>query len=216
MTPLLTYFDVRGRAEVARLILEETGSVYREKRIQLDEWAAVKPTLAFGQLPLYEDGEYYILQSNAIYRYLARKHNLCGNSEIERVRCDVAAEACGDAWRTMSTFYWDPQFEQKRVEFEQTSLPALIAPLEVLLLQNRSGSGYWVGDALTLADFMAWHFLDYVRPFSQRTLDRFATISAFKQRFETRPRIAAYLQSTRRPKTLTVSLASFGGTPETS
>ncbi|MEO8182392.1 MAG: glutathione S-transferase N-terminal domain-containing protein [Deltaproteobacteria bacterium] len=62
--PKLTYFDIRGRAEVIRLILEETGTPYLERRIREQEWAAIKPTLPFGQVPLDEEGELRIPQSN--------------------------------------------------------------------------------------------------------------------------------------------------------
>ena len=73
-----------------------------------------------------------------------------------------------------------------------------------------------MGRGLTYVDSCAWHFLDYVRPFSQATLEKFQLLSAFQQRIAARPRIAAYLVSERRPRTLTVSMAPFGGTPETS
>ena len=215
MTPLLTYFDVRGRAEVVRLILEETATPYRERRVQVSEWPALKPSLPFGQLPTYEDGDLHIVQSHAIYRYLARKHNLYGTNEREHVRVDIVEEAFVDAQNTIGGFYWNPDFATKRDEFEASTLPDLLGKLQRLLEQN-TASDYWVGKQLTLADFVAWHALDYVRPFSQRTLDRFARLSAFKRTFESRPRIAAYLQSERRPKTLTVANAPFGGTPETS
>jgi hypothetical protein len=67
-TPLLTYFDIRGRAEVIRLILEEVAAPYRERRVQEQEWVAVKPSMPFGQMPLYQEGELVIPQSHAIYR----------------------------------------------------------------------------------------------------------------------------------------------------
>lgn len=215
-TPLLTYFDVRGRAEVIRLILEETATPYEERRIQVADWPALKPTLPFGQLPTYQDGDLSIVQSHAIYRHLARKHGLYGANEREHIRCDIVEEAFVDAQFTVGSFYSNPDFAKKRDEFEAATLPDLMTKLQRLLEQNEDGTGFWVGDRLSLADFVAWHLLDYVRPFSQRTLDRFAKLSGFKRRFEARPRIAAYLRSERRPKTLTVPMAPFGGTPETS
>jgi glutathione S-transferase len=216
MTPLLTYFDVRGRAEVIRLILEETGTPYRERRVQMSEWPTLKPTLPFGQLPTYEADGLLILQSHAIYRHLARLHNLYGKTEQERVRCDIVEETFVDAQSNVGGFYWRPDFAEKRDEYTATTLPDLLSRLQRLLEQNHNGTGFWVGDDLTYVDFCAWHLLDYVRPFSQKTLDRFEKLNAFKQRIEARPRIAAYLKSERRPKTLTVSMAPFGGTPETS
>lgn len=214
--PLLTYFDIRGRAEVIRLILEEAAAPYRERRVQEQEWAAVKPTLPFGQMPVYQEGELLIPQSHAIYRHLARKYGLYGQDERERVRCDIVEEVFVDAQNVLGTFYWSPKFAEQRGEFERTRLPELLARLERLLAENERGRGFWVGRALSYVDFCAWHFLDYVRPFSQATLERFELLYAFKQRIEARPRIAAYLASERRPRTLTVSMAPFGGTPETS
>ena len=216
MPPLLTYFDVRGRAEAVRLTLEETGTEYRERRVQVAEWPALKSTLLFGHLPLYEDGDLVIAQSHAIYRHLARRHGLYGAHEHERVRCDVVEEAFVDAQNELGTFYWNPKFAELRDDFERTQLPARLTKLQTLLEQNRSGLGHWVGDGVTFVDFLAWHYLDYVRPFSQRTVERFDKLYAFKQRIESRPRIAAYLRSPRRPATLTVPMAPFGGTPETS
>lgn len=214
--PKLTYFDVRGRAEVIRLMLEETGTPYREHRVQLSEWTALKPTLPFGQLPIYEEGELTIVHSHAIYRYLARKHGLCGRDEAERIRCDVVEETFVDLQNDLGGFFWNPKFAEQRDEYERTKLPALLDQAQRLLVQNRDGEGYWVGDELSFVDFCAWHFLDYVRPFSQRTLDSFDKLSAFKRRIEARPRIAEYLASSRRPRTQTVVMAPFGGTPETS
>jgi hypothetical protein len=49
--PVITYFNVRGRAEVIRLLLEEVGVEYRERRVAVEEWSALKATLPFGQLP---------------------------------------------------------------------------------------------------------------------------------------------------------------------
>jgi glutathione S-transferase len=216
MTPLLTYFDVRGRAEIVRLILEETATPYRERRVDVAEWPTLKPTLLFGQLPTYEDGDLLIVQNHAICRYLARKHDLQGADEREHIRCDIVEEAFVDTLNSLGRLYWDPDFPRKRGEYEATTLPDLLAKLQKLFEQNKGGTGFWVGDRLSLADFVAWHYLDYVRPLSPRMLDRFPRLGAFKLRFERRPRIDAYLNSERRPKTLTVAGACFGGTPETS
>lgn len=41
------------------------------------------------QLPYYIDGDLKITQSNAILRYISRKHDLCGRTETERVKVDM-------------------------------------------------------------------------------------------------------------------------------
>jgi len=214
--PHLTYFAVRGRAEVIRLLLEEMGEAYTERRIQLPEWPEFKTTLEFGQLPVYTEGDLTLTQSNAIYRHLARRFNLYGDDEQERTRCDIVQESFVDAQANIGGFFWNPEFEKLRTNYEQHDLPLLLTKLQQLFDKNSGNSGYWVGSRLSYVDFIAWHFLDYVRAFSQPTLNRFERLAEFKLRIEARPNIAAYLISDRRPATLTVAMSAFGGTPETS
>lgn len=218
MLPHLIYFNVRGRAEAIRLILEETGTAYTERRVTVEEWPTLKATLDYGQLPVYTEGDLVIHQSHAICRHLARRFNLYGDDEADRIRCDIVEETFVDAQNNIGTFFWNPEFEKLRDEYEHVQLPALMTRLEKLFLSNPANSGYWAGTRLSYVDFLAWHFLDYVRPFSQKTLDQFSALAAFKHRIESRPAIVAYLGSERRPRTLTVPVAScpFGGTPETS
>lgn len=40
----LTYFNLRGRAEPARLIMAQAGVDYQDNRITSEEWAALKPS----------------------------------------------------------------------------------------------------------------------------------------------------------------------------
>ena len=43
----LTYFNLRGRAEVARLILAQAGAEYEDNRIEREAWPALKPSNIF-------------------------------------------------------------------------------------------------------------------------------------------------------------------------
>lgn len=216
IVPKVTYFDVRGRAEVIRLLLEETNTPYTERRISIEEWPELKSNFTFGQIPVYEEGELLLNQSNAIYRYLGRKFDLYGDTMLEHVRCDIIQETFVDAQNTLGGFFWNPDFEKLRDDFEKNELPGLLANVEGLFETNTANSGYWVGNRLSFVDIIAWHFLDYVRPFSLKTLCQYEKLCRFKELIEERPRISAYLKSERRPKTLTVNLSPFGGTPETS
>uniref|UniRef100_A0A673N1G5 glutathione transferase n=1 Tax=Sinocyclocheilus rhinocerous TaxID=307959 RepID=A0A673N1G5_9TELE len=60
-------------AQPIRLLLEYTGTKYEEKFYSCGD----------------EDGDKKVVQSNAIMRYIARKHNLCGETEEEQVRVDI-------------------------------------------------------------------------------------------------------------------------------
>ncbi|KAG9328114.1 hypothetical protein JZ751_016329 [Albula glossodonta] len=99
MTMKLAYWDIRGLAQPIRLLLEYTGTKYEDKFYSCGEapnydkscWFDEKHTLGmdFPNLPYLEDGDRKIVQSNAIMRYIARKHNMCGESEDEKIRVDI-------------------------------------------------------------------------------------------------------------------------------
>uniref|UniRef100_A0A8C9TET8 glutathione transferase n=1 Tax=Scleropages formosus TaxID=113540 RepID=A0A8C9TET8_SCLFO len=86
-------------AQPIRLLLEYTGTSYEEKFYSCGEapnydkscWFDEKEKLGidFANLPYLVDGDRKIVQSNAIMRYIGRKHNLCGESEDEIVRVDI-------------------------------------------------------------------------------------------------------------------------------
>ncbi len=40
----LTYFNIRGRAEVARLLFAQGGVEYEDCRIKGDDWPSLKPS----------------------------------------------------------------------------------------------------------------------------------------------------------------------------
>lgn len=52
--------------------------------------------MPYGMLPVLEIDGKPIAQSNAVARYLARKHNLAGRDEWESMLCDVLVDTLGD------------------------------------------------------------------------------------------------------------------------
>lgn len=38
----LTYFDIRGRGEPARLVFKAAGKEFEDKRVTFEEWGALK------------------------------------------------------------------------------------------------------------------------------------------------------------------------------
>ncbi|PNI27511.1 GSTM2 isoform 11, partial [Pan troglodytes] len=57
-------------------------------------------------LPYLIDGTHKITQSNAILRYIARKHNLCGESEKEQIREDILE----NQFMQLAKLCYDPDF----------------------------------------------------------------------------------------------------------
>merc|ERR1712168_181021 len=89
----LTYFNLRARAEPARLLLAYAGVKYEDIRIPApwdnpSPWASMKPSTPYGQVPLIQWNGEIIAQSMAIARFLAAEFNLKGKNNLESAEID--------------------------------------------------------------------------------------------------------------------------------
>merc|ERR1712212_1021644 len=144
----LIYFNSKGRAETTRLILAQAGVSYEDKRIEKEEWPALKASLPMGQLPVLEVDGKTIGQSMAIARYCARRFGLAGKEEPEEAK---KAEM------------------GKQLKMEK--LPAFLASMEKLL--KAQGGKYFAGSSLTWADIVVYQFVSSMkvpRPSQPRAL----------------------------------------------
>ncbi len=90
----LIYFDIRGRAEICRMLFKAAGQEFEDYRYPLTmkdgqfsrpEWDADKSKYLYEKIPVLEidGGKYIIAQSKAIERFLARRFNMLGSNDIE-------------------------------------------------------------------------------------------------------------------------------------
>jgi glutathione S-transferase len=213
--PILKYFNVRGKAETIRFLLEDNQIEYKEERHQIDQFRKTKTDYPFQQLPIYiTEDDIEIPQTQAILRYLARKHDLYGKSETERIRCDVFQEALVDSRDELVKFFVDKEFHQKRESFCNKHLENRLNLLENFY--NKNGGNYSVGETVTYVDYLLLSYLDYVRVFDYERLKKFKLLCEFRNRFSERKNIMEYLKSERRPKVFTLPHFQFGNTIETS
>ncbi|KAM9244412.1 glutathione S-transferase Mu 1-like isoform 3-T3 [Dugong dugon] len=120
MAIVLGYWDIRGLGHAIRLLLEYTESNYEEKKyIEGDapnydkgHWLNEKFKLGldFPNLPYLIDGPHKITQSNAIMRYIARKHNMCGETEAEKIRVDILENQIMDTRMDLVRVCYSPDF----------------------------------------------------------------------------------------------------------
>ncbi|GAB1287997.1 Glutathione S-transferase Mu 6 [Apodemus speciosus] len=126
--------------------------------------------LDFSQLlPYLIDGSHKVTQSNAILRYLGRKHNL---------RDGGGEDSCGHFGETG---YGQPHSdgEKRKPEF----LKGL--PDQLKLYSEFLGKQPWfAGDKITFADFLVYDVLDQHRIFEPKCLDAFPNLMDFVARFE--------------------------------
>ncbi|XP_068020816.1 glutathione S-transferase 2-like [Melanerpes formicivorus] len=191
MVVTLGYWDIRGLAHAIRLLLEYTGTPYQEKRYVFgpapdydrSDWTKEKEKLGldFPNLPYLIDGTVKLTQSNAILRYIARRHNMCGETEQERMDVDMLENHLMDFQRNIGDLCYSPDFEKLKPEYLE-QLPGKLRELSRFL-----GSRQWfVGDKLTYVDFLAYDVLDQHRVLAPDCPELQGNLSQFLQRFEVR------------------------------
>jgi len=93
----LIYFNLRGRAELARLIFHYAGQEFEDVRLEYGddlpskspEWTKIRSDMPFLQVPVLEVDGVALGQSHTIGRYLARKFNIAGRDDMEEAQADM-------------------------------------------------------------------------------------------------------------------------------
>lgn len=201
--PELLYFDIRGRADPIRMILNFVGVEFEDKQITLAQWESLQSTTPFRRMPVYREENLEIPESFAILNYLGRKHGLLGLTESDRIRCDIAIESWRDYGNRVANVFGALSTSQEaRKHFVSEEQPALIEDLEAFYLQKNDTSEIWIGNSPTICDFTAFHLLDGFAKQFPGSLAKFPALETFRNFFADQPKIRAYLDSPERPAAL--------------
>uniref|UniRef100_A0A915EPB0 glutathione transferase n=1 Tax=Ditylenchus dipsaci TaxID=166011 RepID=A0A915EPB0_9BILA len=84
----LSYFDVRGLGETARLILTHANQPFDDERFTFETWPANKSKMLYGKVPVLEVDGKPLAESFAIFRYLAKQYGLLGKDDWEQAKVD--------------------------------------------------------------------------------------------------------------------------------
>lgn len=216
----LTYFDGRGRAEPARLLLALGKEPYEYEAVSVQTWqtpegkAHYLERTPFGQLPLLEDGVLRLCQSRAINRYLARKLGLYGDTLEEQARVDEVTETVDELMMDIALMHWNPQFHEKRAE-HRDAMRKKLELLNVYFARTRADAEHWVlPGRYTLADVMTSYVLESLIPMHPGLIQEFPALEHAAMTFFQADGVREYVRSDRRCRTWTISLAVFAGTPE--
>lgn len=146
----LTYFNMRGRAEIIRYIFAYLDIKYEDHRIEQADWPEIKSTLPFGKIPILEIDGLKLHQSLAIARYLTKNTDLAGKTELEQCQVDAIVDTLDDF---MSRFPWaEKKQDIKKQTFNELltyDAPQLLQDLEAYLGERE----WFIGNSVTLADF---------------------------------------------------------------
>jgi glutathione S-transferase len=194
----LVYFDLKGRAEITRLLFSAAGQEYKETKLTHQEWPERKSDLPFKQIPALEvtdkDGKITVIaQSNAIERFVANKFNLLGKDDLERGRVDMINEHLVDLVNILIDCYRALKFNRPDKELKTGELEKVLDETAVNMLKQvealfeanqreSSNSGFLVGDDLTYGDLKLVSTYDWFRNRRDEILDK---LPLLKEHFNT-------------------------------
>lgn len=196
----LTYFNLRARAEIARLILAHAGEDYEDKRIEKNDWPALKSSTPAGQLPVLEVDGIQICQSMAIARFLANKFGLAGTTPLEKAQADMVVDCVQDFFTAIVKVHFEKNEEVKKElgeKMKTETAPAFLKTMTAILTKN--GGHYMVGKGVTWADIaLAW-ILETMAQRDKEFSTKCPPLAEFLNRVNNLPGIKAWIE--KRPKT---------------
>ncbi len=224
MTYQLYYWPViPGRGEFVRLALEEAAAPYVDVARTAGGVAAMMRILrGSGRTgmrhehlpfapPFLLAGRRLIGQTANILLFLGERHNLAPASDdgrlwthqLQLTIADFVAEAHDTHHPIASSLYYRDQKREARrrsADFVRNRLPKFLGYFERVLALNTRGTRFLVGGRLTYADlslFQVVSGLRYAFPRATAKAER-RRVKALHASVAERPRIAAYLASSRR------------------
>lgn len=209
---------IQGRGEFVRLVLEEAGAHYVDVARGSDGVAAMMRLMDEAEHPPFappflKDGDLIIGQTAAILLYLGARHGLAPKDpagglwtqQIQLTLSDLVAEAHDTHHPVSVNLYYEDQKDEalRRAEdFRESRIPKFLAWFEGILARNPTGDGHLVGPSLTYVDlslFQVVEGLSYAFPKAmERALKDAPRVAALHAAVAERPRIRAYLRSSRR------------------
>lgn len=215
---------IQGRGEFIRLALEEGAAEYLDvARLPESEGggrAAVSRVLedaAGGRMPfappILKAGKLLISQTANILHYLGPRLDLVPDGEAARLWAhqlqltlgDLVVEAHDTHHPIAKSLYYEDQKAEalrRAADFRALRLPKFLGYFERVLAANPAGDRYLVGKSLTYVElslFQVFAGLNFAFPRAMEAMARrHPKLAALHQRVRERPRIAAYLASSRR------------------
>ena len=198
----LTYFNARGRGEVARLCFAVAGVKYEDVRIEQADWPALKPKMPLGFMPLLEVDGKPLSQSMAINRLLARRFGLYGETDFEQAKIDEIMDTAADFGPEIIKAIFSQDEAAKAAAIKALTdqfIPFYLEYLEKTLNDNKSGSGYLVGRKLSVADLMVFVVLETLESVVPSSVDKYPKVRDHSIKIGVNSNIARHVAN--RPKT---------------
>lgn len=193
----LVYFNGRGRAEVSRILFALAGVEYEDKRIEGEDWGKLKPDTPFGQIPILKIDDVTLCQSEAMEFYLAKTFGFAGANTLEEAQVLMIGNCVMDTLTPLFKMFGLKDEEAKdeiKKKYKEEQMPKFLGMLEKLLVSNKSGDGYFIGDKITVADVKVIGIFEWLEVFNvEFDISSYPKLKAHKDRVRNEPKIAAWI-----------------------
>jgi len=213
----LSYFKVRGRAELTRLVFAAGCIPYDDERVSREEQKRRKDAgeLPFGQFPTLTVNGQVLAQSYSVAKYAGKLAGLLPTDPLVALQIESIVDATDDIRTKFVPIRYKPVSAESKLEayadFFKSVLPPLLDNFEKILAN--AGGPYFVGSELSLADLAIFNMCDYLTSPScevqagspehaalgPKCLSAYPLLTAHKQMVADVSAIAAWLD--KRPKT---------------
>jgi len=145
-----------------------------------------------------------LAQTNAIFRYFAKLHNLYGEEAHHQYEADMILDGVEDWRKGYGQIVYNPKYDEVVGEYVANVMPKKLAEFETLLKANVESHKlttevYFVASSLNMADLMVFDMLELCLRLDAKVLDALPLLKQHHAQIAARPNIAAYLASGRRP-----------------
>ena len=213
----LGYWGIRGLAQPIRFLLTcaevpfselrlgvfQNGTLMKKEEEEKD-WKQVRSTLnmPFPNLPYLIDNSastpIELTQSNTILRYLARRFDFYGDSELEQSEIDLLQDEAYDFRNEIikTAYTLGEEYNDVYDHFTNNTLLGYLHSFKQYLA-NQKNQTFFVGNRLSLVDFVFYELLWQMKLMVPGSITEAAQpmLFTFINHFEAIPQIAAYTQS---------------------
>ncbi|XP_022903524.2 glutathione S-transferase-like [Onthophagus taurus] len=196
----VSYFNGKGLAETIRILLKYGKVDFEDIRFEKENWPEIKPTVPFGQVPIYEEDGKKINQSVAISRYLAKKFGLTGSNEWEDLELDAIVDTITDFRMKAVPIYMESDPDKKEVikqDFLVETVPYYLEKFDKIAGEN---GGFMAIKKFTWADIVMLTVTDLVSVLvGQDITEKYQNIQNVKKYVKEIPAIKEWIET--RPET---------------
>lgn len=150
---------------MTRLALVISGIDFEDNRLTTEEWAKLKPTAPYNQLPfLIVDNETHIAQSSAILRFCAKLGGLYPTDPLQAAKADEVVDAMADIGAAYHKYNGtdSEKLRESRESFVREYIPHFFSCLEKRF--NEFGKGPCaLGRNITIADCALYNVYIYFK-----------------------------------------------------